>query len=495
MFDFLRGNTKQPATTVSGPAKAMNDLDDLEDSGFDLLSSNSTYGNNDLLYNHWIEPEVHMPTLMSYYKTAYLLGATVDAHTEHSVGNSYNITADTGTKKGKQALDIIKKAAHEMNLEKLNRQIAQDMWLSGNWFGTKINVHDGGAFEPPQALPLSAFSGIWRDEEGEVTKYRKYIQTPGVDRDEIAADQISHFGRNHQNASPWGTGLGQMVCRRGIGYKDSRGKTIKRPALVEIWEMLDDVLPKTAYAGLPRYFVSGEMGDETATALSKILQKLNPLQAVAINAKGAKVEAMGLNTQNRFNDVLQRVQNSSIISLQNPTIQLWTSMSFTYASSKEAMEALMPLIMGYERDHKRFVEQEIFRPIIDKALGPQYWDKVNIELNWGQPDTLDLDSIETLTRIASYPIMQSVFDPMDIIAALKDTGLEINPLKAEKPKKEQPKSKVAGDDEGMLKHLDAARAAHQKKQRQQRQDEAESKYVQLLDNLNRNYGWSDDNAG
>jgi len=487
-----------------GYASSISDLDTIEDQG--AIFGNSYLNQQEGINDTWITPEIPMATLYRYYKTAYLLNSTVNTHTEHSVGNSFHITANTDTAKGKEAFELINKFAYEINLEKLNRQIAIDMWIAGNCFMTPLELEKGDKKEllikGAEVLPLSSFVAAYRDRDGNISKWRRYSDqhAPDDDRNSVMADDILQFSRNNENGSPWGNGVGQVVCRRGVGYNNTSKKRVIRPALVEVWEMLDDVLPKQVYGGLPKFFGSGKgASKQVMDQLGQKLAKANPLQTVMTNAD-IKIESLMLDTKNRFNDALMRIQNASILALQNPMIQLWTSMSFTYASSKEAMEAMMPLIKGYERDHKRFIEQYLFRPVIEYYMDEKAWDKVNIELHWGEPDNLELDSIETVTRIASYPIMRGRLNPDDIINMLKESGIEVSPVEQEE--KQEPPSKLDPvedpdnpEQDDIVKHLEDARKTQKHAQSRKIQDAIEQQRLEALRRFNQHYKEAIDDDG
>ena len=96
------------------------------------------------------------------------------------------------------------------------------------------------------------------------------------------------------------------------------------------------------------------------------------------------VSTLALETASRFDPFITKLDNQMIAGVMTPIPRLWSSLNFTYASSKEAIEAAMPLVRMYQRAHAEFVEQELFAEVL-MADGR---DPRRAALNWcGAPRT------------------------------------------------------------------------------------------------------------
>ena len=272
-------------------------------------------------------------------------------------------------------------------------------------------------------MPLSSITGIKRESNGVVTGY---IQDWGGQHSELAADKIRHFKWAPEDASAWGTGLGQPMARRGMGYKTGSGKTTRRAQWFEISEMLDDVASKITYAGVPRWLIKGADVPKTQVAeITRILNNLDPLRHVATNVD-MDVSTLALETASRFDPFITKLDNQMIAGVMTPIPRLWSSLNFTYASSKEAIEAAMPLVRMYQRAHAEFVEQELFAEVlIADGRDPR---RAAVELVWGPQDAPTIEDIKAAWDILQDHRFSGLYDPADIVEMLRDAGLPLTPV-------------------------------------------------------------------
>ena len=407
-------------------------------------SSGTPAVDNNPYYYFGYAGDVSMATLISYYETSPYLRSTVDMVVDHTVGNGYHLKADTSNTKGRRALDIVTRFMEQRNMGALNREIARDTILSGNWFGTPLIINDTGEFSGTITIPLSSITNISRDPyTGEITSYRQHAT--GIGAANIPAKHIIHFARNHIDGSAWGEGLGQMQCRPGIGYKQPNGKTVARAPWVRIWEMMADVSSKQFYQGAPRFMIAlpNSMPPDERKKLEQLFMKLAPGQFVITSGDSgstAKVETISLPTQGKFGDIAASMKEQAIISLQNPAIELNTKMGMTYASAREAMEAIIPGIRGYEADHARFVERNIIWPLLAYEFGvrdpavemPDIIAESGIEMKWGQASTMDIETIlKAMPIIDNDKLIRDYVRVEDIFNLLNAAGLQLTMMSEE----------------------------------------------------------------
>ena len=270
------------------------------------------------------------------------------------MGAGFYNTANTDTLAGRKCLDLVNDFCKDWNLDELNQLIAIDVWTSGNAFLDILSTE-----KIPMAgikmLPLSSFTRIHRDERAEVLQYE---QNWGGRYHHIDAKHILHFKWMPEDASAWGTGIGQILCREGEGYQTQAGNKSKRPAFFQAREMMSDVTIKTAYAGMPRFAVKAPQSkNDDLRSLANLINKLDPLQSIVHN-QDTDIQNLALEIGGKYESFYRHMSQETIAATMNPMIQLWTSMSFTYASAKEAIDAMMPIIRVYQRSHKRFIENQ-----------------------------------------------------------------------------------------------------------------------------------------
>ena len=433
-------------------------------------------------YGH--TPEIEMAKLLKTYRSCTLLGSSVKTHVKLSVGHGFYITADTSTAKGKKAKALIERIAREINLDALNEEISQSMWITGNAFVTKPIIDKRKkSIKGLKVIPFDSMIGIREDQDGKLLGYTQQViggvSNPGGLRD-IATDQLLHFSINNENGDRWGTGLGQVMSREGEGYVTVNDTKLQRPSLASLLEMLEDMSGKMVYGGVPRYVIFVKKGGKIVVEdLTKQFDGMDPLQHVITNAD-ATVETISLDTQNKFDAFISHIMKMAVMALQDPTIQLWTSMSFTYASSESAMEAMMPGIAAYEREHKKFLEAHVFKPIIDAYMGPKAWDEVDLQLNWGEPDAMDIEAILNYVAVFTNPLMADHFNWRDVGDMLKNAGYDANLLaQDDKGKEGKPKTDLKSklDPEGMQATL--AKMAADKRAKEKHDLDIRAKKAQI----------------
>lgn len=418
----------------------------------------------------WTPPEIAFDIMMAVYRTSFLLNSTVQMAADHSVGVSYHITTDPDADKDGVIRDRIMQICRSMNLDGLNRQMAMDAWNCGNCFLTApkfITAPTEGSIAvdaptaanqgempeitepttiivPPRIIPLSAIFAVTIQYEHApipagpyITDYRMHgAGTPATlggfgalaNAHKVSASDIIHFNRNNEDASVFGSGLGQALCRPGLGYDTATGKQVIRPAYYRALEMVDDVVAKQFYAAQPKHFVNlPGADDQEMDDMNDAMNHLDPQRSVVTNRKDASVTTMSLETQGKFGDYMEHVKSNAIMLLQNPLIKLYTEMSFTFASGNAAVEEAIPQLMSYRRDHALFVEEYILRPIVEHEFPDADWDALNMRINWGAADTIDLESLKTVTDIASRQPIKRYVKVEEIFGLLQEAGINLTP--------------------------------------------------------------------
>ena len=326
-------------------------------------------------------------------------------------------------------MEIIDAFAEEQDLDSLNQRVAQDVWACGNAFVWPVGPKRPKKINSLRLIPVSSIVGIRRDPDGDVEEYRQRTKS-GSERI-IAAGDILHFAWLPEDSSAWGSGLGQPLARRGLGYKTANGKKSTRPPWFEISEMTDDVASKITYAGLPRYAVSMPgLNDDRMADVNRAFDNLEPLQHVISNFE-AKVDTIALDTASRFDSFLSKLDNQMVAGVMSPIPRLWSSLNFTYASSKEALAATFPLVAMYQRAHARFLERQIYAPVLMQAGRKPA--KAKLRVSWGTREPLDMEALAAALAALGSPVLAGQLDPESVLRLVQEAGLPVEPAKEGEP--------------------------------------------------------------
>ena len=378
-----------------------------------------------------IQSEIEMAKLVDHMRTDLLLNMTIQTNVAYSVGMGYYISTEDDSPAAVKNRKLIEKWCDEHNLDEKNQEIARDVWLSGNCF-LDMYASDESPINGFTIVPLSSITRIGRDQYGEPTHYH---QQWGTGVQDLPANKILHFRWRAIDNGAWGEGLAQIQARKGMGYKPQEGgTTLHRPSQFQVNEMMSHVAAMLAYSGVPRYVVTDpNMKADDVTRLIKDLGQLKPLQHLVAN-HDLSVQTVSLqNKQDTPNQ--ERLDGDAITASVSPILNLWKNMSFTYASSKEAVDAMMPLIDMYQRAHARFIEQYIFKPLVIQEKGERAWEQAPVKLNWGKKEGVPLDEISAVFEILKDPMVAPHVELEDIFKMLQDYGIDIN---IKKQKTQQP---------------------------------------------------------
>ena len=379
-------------------------------------------------YGWGSDTEITMDKLVQYRSRDTKFRLAVMLNTAYSVGIGFHNTADTSSPQGKKILEMVDEFCDEIDLDSLNQSIAMDAWATGNAFLRPMGSDK--ELKGVQIVPVSSIIRIKRDEDGTV---KQYVQYWGAETNEIEGKDLMHFKWLAENAGAWGVGLGQALAYRGVGYRTASGKTIRRPSMFQISEMMTDVEAKMVYSGLPRYDVYADVKDDQLAQINQIYNVSEPLQHTLHNYKG-EVNTVALDTQNRFDSFLRSLDDTMLNGIMTPIPRMFSSLNFTYASADAAIEAYLPLIRMYQRAHKRFVENHIYKPLLSAQYDSKAIKKSDISLQWGQQNEITFEEIQEVYGILKDPMFNGRFDPEDILDMIREKVPQLN--KIEEPMQE-----------------------------------------------------------
>ena len=370
-----------------------------------------------------IDADVPLETIVKYRETDMKFQLAVMINTSYSVGMGFHNTADTTTPTGRTCLEMINEFCDEWNLDELNQLIGMDVWASGNAFLEPLGT-ESKSMLGVGILPLSSIIRIGRDQHGDIMEY---VQQYGGPQKSLPPTSILHFRWLPRNNSAWGTGLGQPLAKQGVGYKTQSGKTVCRPSMFAISEMLQDVSGKMTFAGLPRFKIFAKVKDSELGKVNTAYNKLDPLQHIAQNFESA-VDTISLDTNNKFDSFIRNLNDEYLSGIMTPIPRMFSSLNFTYASADAAIEAYLPLIRMYQRAHKRFIENHIYKTLIMQEKNETAVKKAQIQLNWGQQKDITMDEIRQIYDILKDPKFDGMFDPEDILDMIRSVAPDLKQM-------------------------------------------------------------------
>ena len=420
--------------------------------------------------------EVSMEKILAYLKRDVQFRLAVMTYTAESAGNGFFNTADESTPTGKKSLEIVNDFCEDWDLDKLNILTAIEGWATGNSFDHYTGTRDA-PFSAIYKIPIETIVRIKRDETGTVNAYVQ-LASDGHYSD-IPPEMVGHFQFLNLNQNAFGEGLGQIMCRKGVGYDTQSGKKRKRAPFFQINEFAADASARFLYHGLPRFLFApkekGVIKEETRKEIEDTLNHLDVGQHISTTFP-AEMQSVALDTQQKFDSLFRNITESRYAGLMTPIDRLWSLNSFNYASSKEATKATLPLVDMFQRTHKRYIEQNIYAPILMQAgRDPR---KAKVRLSWGEVEKKTLAEIRSAFYLMSQPHFVDRFNPQDFIDMLIDAGFRLT-----EPKKET---------QAIAENMNALRAIANIDKKTMRKDKlietiAEHK-LQVLKRL-KNYGW------
>ena len=370
----------------------------------------------------WGDGEISLSRIISYLQRDIKFQYTVFTLMAYSVGRGYNNSANTKIPAGRKCLDLINNFCNEWDLDSINQSMGIDGWASGNGFLNVVGA--GDKLEGLYTIPLSSIKDVNLDIHGEVESYAQLGDSGFVT--EAAADQIAHFKWLPINGGKFGEGIGQALCRKGVGYKTSSGTITRRPSYFEMAEVMTDVNVKMFYSGQSRYLITPDsdipMSETAAQHVQKGFEKLDPLEHLTSPNK-IKVQEIALASRAAWDPLLERFDKEFSVGTKSPLIELMSTLDFSYASSKTALSTAFPLMDSFSRAYSRFIEKNIYDPLItQEGKNPEV---VNVEINWGPVEKITIEDIEMIQKILNEPNLTENHDPKDIIDMLIECGVPL----------------------------------------------------------------------
>ena len=96
----------------------------------------------------------------------------------------------------------------------------------------------------------------------------------------------------------------------------------------------------------------------------------------------------------------------------------------------------------YQRAHKRFIENHIYKPILMEEYDAKAIKKSEISLNWGRQDEIDFEEIKQVHEMLKDPMFAGRFDPEDLLDMIREKVPQLTKMEEPLEQIEQIDSRV-----------------------------------------------------
>lgn len=257
-------------------------------------------------------------------------------------------------------------------------------------------------------VPIVSFDKVITNEylgfeETEFTKNKKlklgYKQTATFGGKFIPHENLLHFRWNPIDDSGWGCGVIRVLMAeyswREYDESTSKYVTRTRPSFLEMKAKLDldlvEIFEK--FAGPIEAWIAENK--KLAEALESELLNTPKHGGRVITSGKVDIKSPPMEPRARFGAFVDYLWNQFCLGGMTPLPKLFTTPGFTEASANSAIEIADRLIMPIQRFIKRDLEM-LWRKVITSANPTLDPVKAAVRLNWGAPETPELEIADVL---------------------------------------------------------------------------------------------------
>ncbi|MDW8043910.1 MAG: hypothetical protein RMJ30_06725 [Nitrososphaerota archaeon] len=278
----------------------------------------------DYHYREHSDPDFGL--LVEWYRRDSYVKFAVDSIVAR-IGARYYLVGEDG-----ELLRVVDSFLRRNKFVEVHMKVARDVVLSGNAF---LNLVPRGKVNTIHYVPLSSVRSVVRGPDG---RPLKYVQSWHGRTVELDAEEVWHLRFNPVDEGAFGEGLVNHLARPGVGYS-VRGRTVRRPPLLEVKERIDNAArvlvekyPQRSVFVVPR---AARDSFKEAYEQAMVGQDL----VVDFDVKQLEVK---VDSRTRFYELIEHLDRQVVTGLRNPLIRLITYTGFTYASAQAAIETLEP---------------------------------------------------------------------------------------------------------------------------------------------------------
>lgn len=167
-----------------------------------------------------------------------------------------------------------------------------------------------------------------------------------------------------------------------------------------IERMLPEIFEK--YTGPDELWIFEGVSDEQLAEYQRLIRSKPKSGARFVHNRNADVKTVQIDPRVQFKAYLEHIINQFYLGGQTPLPKLFTTLGFTEASAKAALEIAERKIIALQRFIKRIIEREVFVPLIEQAgLDAK---KAGCRLNWGVPKRPKIN-VSDLIRAAELKLI------------------------------------------------------------------------------------------
>ena len=377
---------------------------------------------------------------VEFYREHGLVTGPIDTTVEMFVGSGYHTT---GEERAKQVVDDF---AEDVNLDGVLEELVRDAAITGSAWAEKIlEDPDRVVRRVKSPNPEIFIEQKWDPKRNPIVGLKRidpltmehsikfvpvsnrkdcyypvvwgFVQSiNGQPVNEFSSDQILFFRWKAIPGSPYGLGMVQPIVR----YLQIIG---------EVEKDLGTVIKKFSWLRVA-YVLEGATKDAYET-IRDVLSRLKPGESPLIATTGEtkfRIEPITIDPRTRFEYYLNHLMNAIAVGLECPSTMLFRGeVRVSDASATAMLDAFKTKISMKQRNLKRLIEKELFKPLVQQA-GLHEVPK----LNWGEilEPKINMADIAKFAEISTQRELQGLTPYItadELRKMLADRGYEIRP--------------------------------------------------------------------
>ena len=340
-------------------------------------------------------------------KTDTLLNTVMTLNIGFTTGSGYFLESES---------DLNQEAIQQwINLTEFDDCIyamSEDLLSAGNSF---ILLRDGeSGIKQCVVLPLGSVTIIDHDEIGQPSRYAVALNGTYNEYDK---SEIIH-ATWRKGSDGLGKGIASAAAAKGTGYFSNSGQRVRKQNYFETREGILDLSLKAYAASLPRYLATtSNANQESVTALSNALAKLEPLSSLAVS-DDIDIQEMSLDSKSKIDAMIQVLNQEDVTALASPIRQMWSLRGHSWAAARESVRVMMPFLYSFELTVTRVVNR-IFEQILNNTDQP-------VTISFSAFERPTVESIKGIVEVInSMPSITSLVDPEKILSLLEASGYDL----------------------------------------------------------------------
>ncbi len=345
--------------------------------------------------------------VMKLYERDPTCKSSVDLLAASTVGMGFYTTVDESYEKAKEAKAAVDKFCEEANLDGLLNDMAKPMIACGNDFWLKLSPDK---LTDTLRMPIDAVTRIGLSSVPnfklpyKVTGYQIAGTYGGNAGNELKPEAVIHWRLGGDIPSGYGVGLLQVLLHTLTVGCD------KRPAVAWMKAKIERIMPKIfeKYAGPDVLAMLEGVDEETVKQFEQAIKNRDEEGAWLFYNKKIDLKPVTIDPRAQgFVYYIDHIINQFYLGCETPLPRLFSTPGFTEASARAALDLQDMLIKPVQRYVKRQVERELFSPIVAQAGLDA--TKAKVRLNYGSPETPELNSTDLIKAAESGLIRQEEF--------------------------------------------------------------------------------------